>query len=463
MSHPFAAIQQLWTSLKTSNSFVQNSAFMLSASLSGIIIQLIFSPILSRIYSPDVYGLFSIFNSMAVVAGVFATLGYNRAFVLPREDSIFRALLRFGIRATWITGFLVLLITLIFGNTINSTFGSEDMGLWIWLLGPAIVLLSFDRMALDWSIRVKSFKKQSLISVPITLATKSFNALYGWLISSTVEGLIFTTMLHYLVRIVVYVLRIIPGATAFLRNAPNAEVRKVAREEYREYPRYIMWGNAIHTFSNYLPILVMPLLLDSSRPAGLLVYAGLILDLPARLMNSAISPVFLQKATETHHRNPEELGALTRRLYWNLLFISAVPLLILFVVGAPLYGWVFGAEWTEAGAAAEILSVYFLYRLIGSPISSIFNVLRKEKQAFGFQIVLFLFKLAALIVGGLYTDDFLELVVVFSIANGLTYALLIGWVFALLRQPVVRILLISIAVQGALLTGAYYLKLALFA
>lgn len=435
---------------------------MLSASLSGIVIQLVFSPILSRIYDPEVYGLFSIFNSMAVVAGVFATLGYNKAFVLPKEDSIFRSLLRFSLQGTWIVGLVVFIITLLFGDQINEQFGSSEMGNWILLLGPATILLSLDRMTLDWSIRVKSFKKQSLISVPITFAAKSFNALYGWLISSTVEGLILTTMLHYFARIMVYMARVIPGAWKFLAKIPAVEIRKKAKEDYREYPRYIMWGNAIQTFSNYLPILVMPMLLGSAKPAGLLVYAGLILDLPARLMGSAISPVFLQKATEVHQRDPNQLGTVTWRLYKNLLLLSLIPLAILFVVGEPLYGLVFGAEWSEAGQAAEILSIYFLYRLIGSPISSIFNVLRKERQAFVFHIILFLFKLAALIVGGIWTDSFLELVMVFSIANGIAYVLLICWVFILLKQNIFRVLFLSLGSQAALLIGAYFLKVALF-
>jgi O-antigen/teichoic acid export membrane protein len=435
---------------------------MFSASLSGIVIQLVFSPILSRIYTPEVYGLFSIFNSMTVVAGVFATLGYNKAFVLPKDDSIFRSLLRFSLRGTWLISLLVFVVTLVIGGDINRWFGSDDLGLWILLLGPTVMLLSLDRITLDWAIRVKSFKKQSLVSIPITMGTKSFNALYGWLISSTVEGLIFTTILLYFTRIIVYVTRIIPNAFAFLKKIPGLEIRQRAKEEYREYPRYIMWGTAISTFSNYLPILVMPVLLGSAKPAGLLVYAGLILDLPARLMGSAISPVFLQKASEVHRIDPAQLGPTTWRLYRTLVLISVLPLVILFIVGQPLYGFLFGSEWAEAGQAAEILSIYFLYRLVGSPISSIFNVLRKERQFFFFQIGLFILKLLALLIGGIFAADFLELVMIFACANGIAYVALIVWVFALLKYRVLYSILFTITIQTILLLLALCVKSAVF-
>ncbi|MFT4678830.1 MAG: O-antigen/teichoic acid export membrane protein [Flavobacteriales bacterium] len=435
---------------------------MFSASLSGIMIQLIFSPILSRIYTPEVYGLFSIFNSMTVVAGVFATLGYNKAFVLPKEDSIFRSLLRFSLQGTWLVSLLVFVVTLIIGEDLNKWFGSDDLGFWILLLGPTVMLLSLDRIVLDWAIRVKSFKKQSLVSVPITLGTKTFNALYGWLVSSTVEGLIFTTIILYFSRIIVYLARIIPGAFTFLKKLPGLEIRARAKKEYREYPRYIMWGTAISTFSNYLPILVMPILLGSAKPAGLLVYAGLILDLPARLMGSAISPVFLQKASEIHRKDPVQLGPTTWRLYRTLVLLSVFPLVILFVVGQPLYGFLFGSEWAEAGQAAEILSVYFLYRLVGSPISSIFNVLRKERQFFFFQIGLFVLKLSALLVGGIFAADFLELVMIFAFTNGIAYIALIIWVFALLKYKVWQSIAFTVGIHALLLFIAWYIKSAIF-
>jgi O-antigen/teichoic acid export membrane protein len=206
----------------------------------------------------------------------------------------------------------------------------------------------------------------------------------------------------------------------------------------------------------------MPILLGSAKPAGLLVYAGLILDLPARLMGSAISPVFLQKASEIHRKDPVQLGPTTWRLYRTLVLLSVFPLVILFVVGQPLYGFLFGSEWAEAGQAAEILSVYFLYRLVGSPISSIFNVLRKERQFFFFQIGLFVLKLSALLVGGIFAADFLELVMIFAFTNGIAYIALIIWVFALLKYKVWQSIAFTVGIHALLLFIAWYIKSAIF-
>jgi O-antigen/teichoic acid export membrane protein len=80
--------------LQTKGSFVQNSAWMFSSSGLSIAIQFLFFPILARIYSPEEYGLFGVFNFYTTALGTAVTLGYSQAFVLPQSERSFAALLR---------------------------------------------------------------------------------------------------------------------------------------------------------------------------------------------------------------------------------------------------------------------------------------------------------------------------------------------------------------------------------
>ncbi|MGC6531928.1 MAG: oligosaccharide flippase family protein [Flavobacteriales bacterium] len=75
--------------VRTPGSFAQNVAFMFTASAGGMAIQFLFMPLLSRIYDPEAYGQFGVFNAVLVVLGTAATLGYNQAFVLPKSETAF--------------------------------------------------------------------------------------------------------------------------------------------------------------------------------------------------------------------------------------------------------------------------------------------------------------------------------------------------------------------------------------
>jgi O-antigen/teichoic acid export membrane protein len=451
-------INELLTLVRTNDSFVQNSAYMFSASSWTILIQFIFFPILSRIYDPAAYGTFAIFNTWVVVLGTLATLSYNKAFVLPKEDSVFKALLKITLRFSVIISLGVIAVTLVLGEEINTWTEAEELGKWVYLIGPAVLLYALDRIVIDWSIRVRAFKKQSLFSIPTTLGAKLFNVGYGKFISPGPEGLILTMLVHFVVRIYWFTWHIISGSFATLKERiPKVEIRAAAKE-YNTFPKFILWGNVLNLASSYLPVIILPIVMNSSDPAGYFTIALVALDLPVRLLGSGISPVFLQKAADIQNRDPASLPYTTWKLYRYLVLLSLVPFLVLYTWGTPLYEIAFGDQWELAGRAAELLVVYYFFRLTSTPISSIFNVLRKEKQLLVFQAGLFAIRALSLLVGAMFTTDFLELILIFSLANAVVYLILNIWIFYLLKQYALRVALTTLAYFGATLLLGELLK-----
>jgi O-antigen/teichoic acid export membrane protein len=180
------------------------------------------------------------------------------------------------------------------------------------------------------------------------------------------------------------------------------------------------------------------------------------------LLGTGVSPVFLQKSAELQKNRPELLGAKTWQLYKTLALIVVLPLGIFYVFGTPFYAWIFGENWEYAGRAAEIISICYFYRLIASPISSLFSVLRKERQQLYFQITLFTLRASALVIGAIYTQDFLELVIIFSVANGLAYFVLCIWLFRLVKYSLLKVVSFTLGTHGIVLFLTHLLKKAIF-
>ena len=433
----------MWLSLLRSNSFVQNAAYMFSASAWAILIQFLFSPIISRIYDPEVYGLFSIFNSWVVVIGAFACMSWNQAFVLPEKPGVFRALLHLATRSLTVVTIVTTTLFAIAWPWINELFHANALGAWTVFVGPIVVLIALDRILVDWSIRQKAFKKQSLISLPVTAGTKGFNVGYGSLISNTVEGLILTHALNHLSRIILYFRYVVKDVKPTFKSKVNPEDLKQAKSDYAAYPRYMTWSNALNTGSNYIPIVILPIFLNSTEPAGFFSYALVVLDLPARLLGSGVNPVFLQKAVELNRDDPDQLPRMTWKVFLMLLALIILPLLTLGVFGESVYEIAFGEKWKEAGLLAAIMGSYYFFRLISSPISSIFNVKRKERALFWFQLMLFVARLSALLIACSVTDSLVEIIIVFAAANAFVYWILTGWIFILLKRYVWQSLFVS--------------------
>lgn len=416
---------------------------MFSASAWAILIQFLFSPIISRIYDPEVYGLFSIFNSWVAVIGAFACMTYNQAFVLPEKPGVFRALLHLAMKSLTVITILTTTLFALAWPYINELFNASALGAWTMLVGPIVLLVAFDRVLVDWSIRQKSFKKQSIISLPVTAGSKGFNVGYGALISSTVEGLIFTHAITHLSRIILYLRFVVTDVKSTFRTKVDPVDLGQAKADYSAYPRYMTWSNALNTGSNYLPIVVLPIFLNSAEPAGLFSYALLVLDLPTRLLGAAVNPVFLQKAVELDRDDPDRLPKVTWKIFLILLSLIVLPLMAMGLFGEVLYTIAFGEKWTEAGLLAGILSCYYFFRLISSPISSIFNVKRKERQLFWFQLCLFSARLTSLLVACSITDSLVEIIAIFAAANAFVYWILTGWIFSMLKRYVWQSLVVS--------------------
>jgi O-antigen/teichoic acid export membrane protein len=433
-------IREISSSLRLSGSFVQNSAWMFASSGISILIQFAFFTILAKIYSPLVYGIFGVFNVYVSTLGNAATLGYNQAFVLPKTDREFSGLLRLTIITSVSLSALVMITMLVAGKSIIGFFGHEEMGNWVYWISPVMLLLALDRITADWAIRNKEFKKQTLWSTTTTLAVKSFNVWYGAIVSATTAGLVYTTFLQHLLRVVFYSwLIIVDFKQKLLERFSSGELLQIAKK-YKEYPLYIYWGNVINIFSNNLPAALLPALGFGMQYVGYFTYSLIILDLPIRMLGAGVSSVFLQKAAELSRNNPKELNAKTWKLFKGIFWISILFSALIFLTGEFLYTWLLDPQWREAGILAEILVIFYFFRMISSPISSLYNILRKEKELFLFQITLTLSRIGALWFGAHITSDFFKLMAIYSIVNALMYLFFCLRIFQLLQFRMERVL-----------------------
>jgi len=73
---------------------------LISGTLFAQIISLISIPILTRIYTPDEFGLYSIFFAVTSVIGMVSSLSYEQAIVLPKSQRSADAILLLSIIIT---------------------------------------------------------------------------------------------------------------------------------------------------------------------------------------------------------------------------------------------------------------------------------------------------------------------------------------------------------------------------
>jgi len=81
---------------------------------------------LTRIYTPDEFGLYSIFFAVTSVIGMVSSLSYEQAIVLPKSQRSADAILLLSIIITSIVTLLTIVAIYIFREEIESYFRGES-------------------------------------------------------------------------------------------------------------------------------------------------------------------------------------------------------------------------------------------------------------------------------------------------------------------------------------------------
>jgi O-antigen/teichoic acid export membrane protein len=448
---------EIYKAMRTNGSFVQNSLLMFSSSGASMAIQFGFAFILSRIYSENDYGIFQVFNSYVAILASFVTLNYNQAFVLPRDERQFVHLFQLTVRiAIWIS-IAITILSLIGGQWLLEKMNHQEVGKWIYLVGPTCLAMAFAKILRELAIRQKAFLKITIWSTASTLFAKTFNVTYGSF-NAAASGLIITNILAFVVEIFLFVRYVTVDVWKTLFTRTSQVDRMLVAKEYRSFPLYIFPGNLINTLSNFLPPVLLATLGYGYDMAGFYGYAILILDVPLRLMANGVSSVFLPKANDMLADRPEELGPATWRLYKNMILLAGAAIGVIFVAGEPLYSLCFSERWAPAGRLAEILAVYYFFRLISAPLAILFNVLKREKQFLIFQSVLLISSISSLSIASLFTQDFFQLMQIFSIANGIVYFGLCVWIFKLVNIPLIKAIAFTLFSSAFIFSVGYLLK-----
>ena len=84
------------------------------------------SPILTRLYSPEDFGVFAIYFSASMVLSVFATGKYEMAITLPKDKEQSRHLVQLSVFIATLLSLFLLILILLFKNTISAGIGLKQ-------------------------------------------------------------------------------------------------------------------------------------------------------------------------------------------------------------------------------------------------------------------------------------------------------------------------------------------------
>ena len=345
--------------------FLANVAILATWGLVAQVMNLVITPVLTRLYSPQDFGVYALFSNTALTLGVIAGLRYEFAIVLPENE-------REAIRVAWLTLLLALAVGIVsvilavtgVGASAVTALRMRELAPYVIWIAPALALTGAYSVLTYWAIRNKAYAHlaQSKLVISIVMAGCQLLLAFGGHRSS--DGLIAGMVVGLI------------AGTAFLATLtrfPRPETLALsplwaAGRRYAHFPKYSAIGSLLDGLSALLPVAFLTAVF-SPTIGGLFAVADRVMRMPSVLLGSSLTQVFYQKIAESR-RDPGRCAALIARTWTRLALVGAVPMLIVMVAGPTIFAFVLGPQWRTSGEYARILSVGLFVHFIAYPTSN---------------------------------------------------------------------------------------------
>jgi len=137
--------------------FIRNVLVLTSGTAMAQVVTMLFTPLITRIYGPEAYGLMGIFSSMLQILSPISALAYPISMILPKNDENSKELGKISFQITIFNTLIVLLLLILFDDFIINIFNLYSVSSFVYLI-PFIVLSAGSLQVIQqWLIRHNQF------------------------------------------------------------------------------------------------------------------------------------------------------------------------------------------------------------------------------------------------------------------------------------------------------------------
>jgi O-antigen/teichoic acid export membrane protein len=377
------------------------------------------SPLLSRLFSPEDFGVFANYTALTAFIIVINTGKYELAIIHPKEhkDAINIAALSFFILVLTTVGLTLLFVFMI--RPITSWAGKDLSLSWIVLAPLGAFFANFYLIINEWYIRNDNYKGLGKNRIGNTSGITGVSIFFGLLRQNL--GLIWGQICGQMVSIFLALRRIFSHDKSLLRSISKRKMKYFA-VRHVNFAKYIIPGQLLNTASGLIAISLITFKFGYFH-AGLIALVDRVFGIPSSVVGSAINDVFKLQITETYREKGNCLRVY-KKVVFMLLAVAAIPFVLLYFISPALFPFIFGKDWVLAGKYAQVFCCMFFLNFLSMPTRWVFMVAEKQKMEFVWQVIFIVFSVVPIIAGIFYFDIFTTLIL-WSTGKSISYIIYI--------------------------------------
>lgn len=348
---------------------------MIVSSVFGQVISVLAAPVLTRVYTPEDFGVLAVFTAVVNTVSTVATLRYESAIPLPRREEQSGAIVGLCLTLSLVfSGGLAVVLWLAKVGFFEFAFLAPVLPIW-WLAPIGVFAAGVYQALSQWTIRQKDFDLLAKTKIWQGAISAVGQIVLG-LLGVGLLGLLTGQVMGRFVGIRALVDSMMRTEKAFSRLFQMARLREVGRR-YIRFPLMSMPSALLNSLTLALPALVLANYYDSAT-VGLYSLTVRIAGIPMMVVGNAVGNVYLGEAAELLRINPGRMrdffyGSLKKMLVAGIVGV-ALPLL----AAKEIIPLVFGRQWAEAGLYLRLLTPMYAMQFISSPFGATLAVLERQ-------------------------------------------------------------------------------------
>ncbi|NRP15028.1 lipopolysaccharide biosynthesis protein [Marinobacterium sp. xm-a-152] len=411
------------------NKFAKNVGVLVGGASASQLLLILASPVLTRLYTPEDFGVLSVYMAIISIFVVIAGLRYELAIALPENEEQAINLVVLAQIMVVVVSVATAISLAIYGQRLVGFLKVPEIHSYIWLIPIGILFIGTYQVFNYWAIRKKEFRRitktrimQSIITVIVQFSAfklSGFGLVIGQACGQSVG--VWSLSKEFIKNRV------------YLRATKDGILKCASR--YRDFPLFSTWGGLANVAGAQLPPILFAAYYTPGI-VGLYALAYRVMGAPMTFVGQAIGSVFLSDAPDRYRKNtlvPFLLG-----VHKRLVYLILVPVLILVGLGPDIFSLVFGEAWRVAGEAARWLSLWMMMAFTTSPFSSIYEVAECQRLGMFMQFQLLIARCIGVVIGATF-GDFMFAIVCFSISNVISYAIYLCVLFRVIGGDPLKI------------------------
>ncbi len=419
-------IKRLIEKYYTNSEFGRNVFTMITGTSIAQAIPFFLYPVLTRLYTPEDFGVYSLYLSILNFLSLIVTLRYELAIVLPKYDYEALNILFLSIIICFLISLLSFLLIALFGREAAILSGNNKIYYLLYLIPLSLILEGTYRSFNLYAVREKKFKK-------MTKSVVTYNSLssLSQILLSIIHGagLVFGTIIGRFFSVLILSYEFFKD---FKKNFQKINL-SIIKEKIIEYKDFSII-NSSHTISDVLKTSLSVILISRLYGSQVLGFYGLavrVFQAPMFIIGNSLSQVLYQKLSALK-KEEKSLYPIVKKIFIKITIIS-LPLFILLFFTAPfLFGIIFGDGWIIAGEYTKIISVYIFFYFLIYPFSKIPIILNKQKEYFFIDAAG-----SILFIGIIYffkKYEFEYVLIILSVVTSIFYLYTIYWYYKILQK-----------------------------